>query len=306
MGITEGKELVNGKIFKYSLDHIQTRHILMERMGLYYTPDKHKIRSAKNPRLQMIIDSTDSRFCRKLVVPPISEEDFGIFKENLKDEMKAASVGGGESESFRKEPASCGEGDSDYDDTDDDEYIEGDIDSDTDDNNTNNNNKRWRIGYNTHVDREGVISVGDTDDEYIREGIIKQKIGPNMWVNYIEGDTEIIRSRYESDDEHDEGDIKQKIGPNVWVNYSEGGIHIGDSVDDEYIEGDIKQKMGPNIWINYRKGVTEIGDSDDKYNEGDIKQRAAPGVWVNYSKGDICTGGNDDEYFEGVCDSDWW
>lgn len=100
----------------------------MERMGLYYTPDKHKIRSANNPRLQMIIDSMESRFCRKVVVPPISEEDFGIFKENLKDEMKAAGVGGGESESIGEEPGYTSDEEDSSDGDTDDEYSDSDED----------------------------------------------------------------------------------------------------------------------------------------------------------------------------------
>ncbi|XP_072049049.1 uncharacterized protein [Amphiura filiformis] len=87
MGITEGKELVHGKIFRYPLDHTRSRHILLERMGIFRTPDKHKIDSAKNPQLQMIIDTTDARFCSK-VAAGISVEDFEVFKRNLKDELK--------------------------------------------------------------------------------------------------------------------------------------------------------------------------------------------------------------------------
>ena len=59
MGITEGKDLVHSKFLKYPLEHIRTRHILLDRMGIFRTPDKHKIRSAKNPHLGMMIDSSD-------------------------------------------------------------------------------------------------------------------------------------------------------------------------------------------------------------------------------------------------------
>ncbi len=93
MGITDGKELVHGKIFRYPLDHIRCRHIMLERMGLYKAPDKHKINSAKNPQLQVIIDTTDKRFCHK-VAARISEEDYEIFKRNLREELKERGMEG--------------------------------------------------------------------------------------------------------------------------------------------------------------------------------------------------------------------
>lgn len=84
MGITDYKEILKAKIFKYSYEHIRLRHLLLERLGLYQVPDKHGKTKIRNPSLCRIIDSTDKRFASSCA--NVSLEQLKTFSEMLKEE----------------------------------------------------------------------------------------------------------------------------------------------------------------------------------------------------------------------------
>lgn len=85
-------EVVDSDVFIHSLEHIKTRHIFMDRLGLY------KLRSKKadedevnqNPRLNKIMDSSDKTFARKLC--HVTLEEYEVFQELIKREWDREDV----------------------------------------------------------------------------------------------------------------------------------------------------------------------------------------------------------------------
>ena len=63
MGITQ-PQMRYSHLFSYSLEHIQTRHLWVERCG-FFKKLKAKEDKKLNPRLSMIIDSSDQEFAKK-------------------------------------------------------------------------------------------------------------------------------------------------------------------------------------------------------------------------------------------------
>ncbi|XP_041471119.1 transcription termination factor 4, mitochondrial-like isoform X1 [Lytechinus variegatus] len=115
MGIQNNSEMTQAKIFKYSLDHLRCRHLLLERLGLYAPPNNRGHFATKNPSLSRIIDSSDGRFTEK--VAKITMEEYEAFSKILLEEIKVEQfnkdhLGGGNLDEFTDE-------DSHYDDSED-------------------------------------------------------------------------------------------------------------------------------------------------------------------------------------------
>ncbi|KAJ9586047.1 hypothetical protein L9F63_020307 [Diploptera punctata] len=85
--------------FNRSLDEIQTRHIFLERAGIYIRPPRTvkgtKLQQAqqpwsKNPFLFKITDTTSENFISK-VAPELSVEELDVFREMYKEEINEDS-----------------------------------------------------------------------------------------------------------------------------------------------------------------------------------------------------------------------
>ncbi|XP_072166359.1 transcription termination factor 4, mitochondrial-like [Diadema setosum] len=86
MGITDNSKMARAKIFKYSLDHLRCRHLILERLGVYVPPDNRGRFSKKNPALTVIMDSSDGRFASK--VAGVSGRELQAFARVLQEEVK--------------------------------------------------------------------------------------------------------------------------------------------------------------------------------------------------------------------------
>lgn len=80
MGV-KTRDLLKGPSLSYSVEHVATRHELLVRAGLYEKPNKHGVSTVQNPPLQLILDSSKGRFCRK--IGAISEVEFDAFVQAL-------------------------------------------------------------------------------------------------------------------------------------------------------------------------------------------------------------------------------
>ncbi|XP_071500562.1 transcription termination factor 4, mitochondrial-like [Diadema antillarum] len=86
MGITDNSEMARARIFKYSLDHLRCRHLILERLGIYVPPDNRGRFSKKNPALTVVMDSSDGRFASK--VAGVSGQELQAFAKVLQEEVK--------------------------------------------------------------------------------------------------------------------------------------------------------------------------------------------------------------------------
>ncbi|XP_022101330.1 transcription termination factor 4, mitochondrial-like isoform X1 [Acanthaster planci] len=96
MGLQKQADMVQANLFKYSLEHIRCRHLVLERLGVYQLPSKPGGTRADNPKLCRIVDCTDARFAQKCA--GISPEEYETFQRNLEDEAKRDDEGDTEEE----------------------------------------------------------------------------------------------------------------------------------------------------------------------------------------------------------------
>ncbi|KAM9035419.1 transcription termination factor 4, mitochondrial isoform 2-T2 [Sarcophilus harrisii] len=80
MGIKQ-HDLVKTKYFQYSMTKIKQRHIFLERLGLYQTPDKKGQTQICNPSVNSILRVSEAEFLAKTAHS--SSEEFEIFKKLL-------------------------------------------------------------------------------------------------------------------------------------------------------------------------------------------------------------------------------
>ena len=82
-------EAYKSDVFSYDLLKIKTRHVFLERLGMYFKKkkgdknDAHEIN--KNPKLTKIVDSSDKRFATK--VCHVTLEEYETFVEIYKEEI---------------------------------------------------------------------------------------------------------------------------------------------------------------------------------------------------------------------------
>jgi mTERF domain-containing protein len=82
-------EVYKSDVFSYDLLKIKTRHVFLERLGMYFKKkkgdknDAHEIN--KNPKLSKIMDSSDKRFATK--VCHVTLEEYETFVEIYKEEL---------------------------------------------------------------------------------------------------------------------------------------------------------------------------------------------------------------------------
>nr|XP_056706394.1 transcription termination factor 4, mitochondrial [Euleptes europaea] len=85
MGIRH-REIVNSGFFQTSLAEIKNRHIFLERLGLYQTPDKKGQTQIVNPKLKTLIRASETDFVTKIACSSI--EEYEIFKKLLAREKE--------------------------------------------------------------------------------------------------------------------------------------------------------------------------------------------------------------------------
>lgn len=82
-------EVYKSDVFSYDLLKIKTRHMFLERLGMYFKKKKgdkneaHEIN--KNPKLSKIVDSSDKRFATK--VCHVTLEEYETFIDIYKEEI---------------------------------------------------------------------------------------------------------------------------------------------------------------------------------------------------------------------------
>ncbi|KAL7028774.1 hypothetical protein ACKWTF_005989 [Chironomus riparius] len=82
-------EVYKSDVFSYDLLKIKTRHMFLERLGMYFKKkqgdknDAHEIN--KNPKLSKIVDSSDKRFATKLC--HVTLEEYETFVDIYKEEI---------------------------------------------------------------------------------------------------------------------------------------------------------------------------------------------------------------------------
>ncbi|XP_078065328.1 transcription termination factor 4, mitochondrial isoform X2 [Mustelus asterias] len=83
MGMKQSK-ITNSGLFRVSLEELKQRHIFLERLGLYQTPDKKGQTQIVNPKLKDILTTSENYFLTN--VAKSSWEEFDIFKKLLNRE----------------------------------------------------------------------------------------------------------------------------------------------------------------------------------------------------------------------------
>ncbi|XP_048460117.1 transcription termination factor 4, mitochondrial [Rhincodon typus] len=83
MGIKQS-EIAKSALFRVSLEELKQRHIFLERLGLYQTPDKKGQTQIVNPKLKDVLSTTEDHFLAK--VARSTQEEFDIFKKLLSRE----------------------------------------------------------------------------------------------------------------------------------------------------------------------------------------------------------------------------
>lgn len=89
MGVNELSCLLDCDLLSHPLIHVQTRHVFLVRSGFYpQAADVRRTPSAllDTPSLQMMFDTTDSRFASRVARLPL--EEYTIFKEIHKRELE--------------------------------------------------------------------------------------------------------------------------------------------------------------------------------------------------------------------------
>ncbi|XP_063647076.1 transcription termination factor 4, mitochondrial isoform X1 [Pan troglodytes] len=133
MGIKH-PDIVKSEYLQYSLTKIKQRHIYLERLGRYQTPDKKGQTQIPNPLLKDILRVSEAEFLARTACTSV--EEFQVFKKLLAREEeesesstsddKRASLDGDEDEEDEED------NDEDDDDEDDDEAEDNDDDEDDD------------------------------------------------------------------------------------------------------------------------------------------------------------------------------
>ncbi|XP_038605049.1 transcription termination factor 4, mitochondrial [Tachyglossus aculeatus] len=80
MGIQQ-PDIVRTKLLQYPITKIKQRHIFLERLGLYQTPDKKRQTQICNPKVMAILKVSEAEFLTKTARS--SSEEFEIFKKLL-------------------------------------------------------------------------------------------------------------------------------------------------------------------------------------------------------------------------------
>ncbi|XP_072474915.1 transcription termination factor 4, mitochondrial [Notamacropus eugenii] len=80
MGIKQ-RDLVQSRYFQYSMTKIKQRHIFLERLGRYQTPDKKGQTQICNPSVNSVLRAPEAEFLARTAHS--SSEEFEIFKQLL-------------------------------------------------------------------------------------------------------------------------------------------------------------------------------------------------------------------------------
>uniref|UniRef100_A0A4X2M0W1 Mitochondrial transcription termination factor 4 n=1 Tax=Vombatus ursinus TaxID=29139 RepID=A0A4X2M0W1_VOMUR len=80
MGIKQ-RDLVKTRYFQYSMTKIRQRHVFLERLGLYQTPDKKGQTQICNPSVNSVLRVPEAEFLAKTAHS--SQEEFEVFKQLL-------------------------------------------------------------------------------------------------------------------------------------------------------------------------------------------------------------------------------
>ncbi|XP_068939490.1 transcription termination factor 4, mitochondrial [Petaurus breviceps papuanus] len=104
MGIKQ-RDLVKAKYFQYPMTKIKQRHIFLERLGLYQTPDKKGQTQICNPSLNSVLRVSEAEFLAKTAHS--SWEEFEVFKQLLAREELEEGEGQSLSEDEDSDPANA-------------------------------------------------------------------------------------------------------------------------------------------------------------------------------------------------------
>ncbi|XP_027622810.1 transcription termination factor 4, mitochondrial isoform X2 [Tupaia chinensis] len=91
MGI-QHPDLVKTELLQYSLTKIKQRHIYLERLGRYQTPDKKGQTQVSNPPVKHILRVSEAEFLARTACS--SAEEFEVFKQLLAREEEEELEGG--------------------------------------------------------------------------------------------------------------------------------------------------------------------------------------------------------------------
>lgn len=83
---TEPVEVYKSEALSLSLEAIKTRHVFLQRLGLYVVKKKDPNEISKNPKLHQITDTSDRRFASKVCF--VTPEEFEVFQEMYKKELE--------------------------------------------------------------------------------------------------------------------------------------------------------------------------------------------------------------------------
>lgn len=86
MGQKKQQDYVKHGVLQFSLNHIRTRHIFLDRRGQFQLPSKTGTTTITNPKIQRIICNSDPYFCREVAL--CTPGEFKLFKRVLAHEEK--------------------------------------------------------------------------------------------------------------------------------------------------------------------------------------------------------------------------
>ncbi|XP_037796759.1 transcription termination factor 4, mitochondrial-like [Penaeus monodon] len=97
MGL-EQPQISASQALEKSLMHIKTRHLFLSRAGLYVKPNllRDKMSHRRNPSLSDITDTSNRFFANK--VAKLSEEEYKVFSEMIREELDASNSDSDDSE----------------------------------------------------------------------------------------------------------------------------------------------------------------------------------------------------------------
>ncbi|XP_028681548.1 transcription termination factor 4, mitochondrial [Erpetoichthys calabaricus] len=85
MGIQQA-DIVKTKLFRLTFEEIRSRHIFLERLGQYETPDKKGQTHIVNPKVKDFLGVSEQMFLKKVAKVPV--EEFRVFKKLLSREIE--------------------------------------------------------------------------------------------------------------------------------------------------------------------------------------------------------------------------
>jgi mTERF domain-containing protein len=88
MGLTH-LDIVRTNFLQYSITKIKQRHIYLERLGRYQTPDKKGQTQIPNPSLRNILRVSEAEFLARTACSSV--EEFQVFKKLLDQEEEEES-----------------------------------------------------------------------------------------------------------------------------------------------------------------------------------------------------------------------